>query len=112
MTSENGGEQQSGSDKIREAFGNGGLISEERHIAWLGRIEYGELLSVWIRGQPNPDRFGGVIEIQADREGDFVDEALEHWDPPFKLQFLTKGSCIAFSYPDGQPSVEAIPDKR
>jgi hypothetical protein len=107
----NGGPPPSGSDKIKAAFDKKGVL-EQTNFDWLKTISYGHLLHFWVRGQPEPDQFGGVVQIDTGKDGDFVSDVVKYWDPPFHLQFLSKGSTlVAFSWPHGQPGVEAIPDK-
>jgi hypothetical protein len=117
-----------GSDKLRERLEK--QYFPEYHaatVAWedLEAIfaieeEYVRLVSLWVRGQPNPDTVGGNFLVEGDRTGEVVDRLLaladlqlrlsiEPW-PGYSARVHFEGPNIPYGGV-GQPTPAAISRK-
>jgi hypothetical protein len=113
-----------GSDKIDFAFERGGTIDPGRDFGWLiqylndeleGHPNPGvELLSFWVKGQPNPDWVSGTLLARKEAVGNVVQTFTDMENVPLTLSVTLPGIpnqdrvvlCIA--WPGGQPSPSAL----
>jgi hypothetical protein len=113
-----------GSDKIGFAFERGGRIDPERDFGWLVQYLNGdlpdhpnpgvELLSFWVKGQPNPDSVSGTLLARKEAVGEVVQTFTDMETIPLTVSVSLPGIpnqdrvvlCIA--WPGGQPSPGAL----
>lgn len=113
-----------GSDKIRFAFERGGTLDLEQDFGWLIRYLNGdleghpnpgvELLSFWVKGQPNPDWVYGTLLARKDAVGDVVQTLTEMENVPLTVSVALPGIpnqrqvVLYIAWPGGQPSPAAL----